>query len=748
MKKIHSNLFFILWFLLSLDSHAQWLWQNPWPTGNHLYDVWALNDSTIIVDGGGGSILRTDDKGEFWKEIRINDYDFINGLMFLNSHIGFTIGNSDDKKCVLKTNDSGKNWMSFNIPTNFELYDLYFINENFGWIVGMNGSIFKTINGCLNWQEQSLELGAHLYSVFFHDSLNGWAVGEYGLITKTNNGGDSWDYYYLNNSEDLTSIIFTDPDSGWISGANNNWQGTILATTDGGTSWVPQFTTSNIDPILNIFSFNNQKLWACSNAGNFMKTVNGGLNWTLTPSDNNFSLNSLCFLNDSIGYCVGFNGRIFRTNDGGNYWGKISRAATYAELKAIKMVDENTGWSVGSNGVILKTNDGGKSWILQSFAQPIFANNTNASINFYSLALINSMDIWIAGNVQDSTYNTHGIITYSHNGGQTWEFIPFAENDGFLDINFINDSVGWALAWNYYDRILYKTTNGGQSWTIVWVDSTISGANKIEFINASIGWISKLATDTLLKTINGGTSWTNQVIGFPHGIGDLYFSDDQQGWVAGGYEIFGNYPLGGEGYIYNTSDGGNTWMLQKQITKDMFIGIDFFDNLYGTTVGYNGTIYHTEDGGINWDSQPTSMLWTINDIDFINSEKAWICGSAGAILFTDTGGITQIHNPSLIYSLPEKITLFQNYPNPFNDNTTIEFSIAQGGKVKVEIFNILGELQNNLLNKYLIPGKYKVNWFGSNTSGERIGSGIYFYRVENQNPNGKISKTRKMIFIK
>lgn len=811
----------ILVLTFSVIPQTGWQWQNPWPTGNHLYDVWVLNDTTIIADGLMGIILRSDDNGESWRELKINDYEFIVGLIFIDNQTGFAIGNGKNNKDLLKTTDGGQNWANYTIPANVDLYDLFFINHNIGWVVGEVGKIYKTTDSGLNWQEQSLNVGWNLFSIFLLDSLNGWIVGEAGIIAKTNNGGDYWDYYYLNSSGDLISIVFTGPDSGWITGTTNNLRGKILSTANGGINWITQFTTSNEDPILYIFALDNQRLWACSDGGNLLKTENGGLNWSITPSDTNFGLNSLYFSNASTGYCVGFNGRIFSTQTGGGSWGKISHSATFEELKAIKMADENTGWSVGTGGVVLKTGDGGRNWTTQSIAQsfdqlrtppfdqvrawpyspsvssgqkkpraqsfdkpfglnsrpglrarsndwlktppfnyPASSEHSNLraqpespaqidpSITLYSLALINDMNIWIAGNVEDSTFDTHGLMIYSHNGGQTWELIQFPENDGFLDIDFVNDCVGWALAWEYFDRILYKTIDSGQNWTVVWEDTLISQKNKIQFISENTGWLSDFASDSLLKTTDGGSNWTTQVIGFPFGIGDICFIDEQIGWTAGGYEIFGAYPLGGEGYIFNSTDGGNTWTLQKHIMKDMFIGIDFYDNLSGTVVGYNGTVYHTEDGGVNWDAQPTTILWTINDIDFINAEKAWMCGSAGAILYTDTGGMTPIHNPPFVYSIPENIILMQNYPNPFNHSTTIEFVIAQSGKVRVEIFNILGERVNTVLNKYLVPGTYQINWNGSSTTGKVVSSGVYFYKVENVTSVNKALKIKKMVFIK
>jgi hypothetical protein len=86
-----------------------------------------------------------------------------------------------------------------------------------------------------------------------------------------------------------------------------------------------------------------------------------------------------------------------------------------------------------------------------------------------------------------------------------------------------------------------------------------------------------------------------------------------------------------------------------------------------------------------------------------------------------------------------KFYLHQNYPNPFNPLTTIEFSIAQLSPVRVQIFNILGELVATLLDQPLARGNYKTTW---NASG--FASGIYICRLE----AGQELLVKKLILIR
>jgi len=100
--------------------------------------------------------------------------------------------------------------------------------------------------------------------------------------------------------------------------------------------------------------------------------------------------------------------------------------------------------------------------------------------------------------------------------------------------------------------------------------------------------------------------------------------------------------------------------------------------------------------------------------------------------------------------LPESFQLNQNYPNPFNPTTTISYTIHTRGnsnnpnRTLLEIYNLLGQKVKTLVDQSQSPGTYTVDWDATNTLGERVASGIYFYRLR----LGDQSLTRKMLLIK
>ncbi|MFQ5511713.1 MAG: Ig-like domain-containing protein [Candidatus Krumholzibacteriia bacterium] len=88
--------------------------------------------------------------------------------------------------------------------------------------------------------------------------------------------------------------------------------------------------------------------------------------------------------------------------------------------------------------------------------------------------------------------------------------------------------------------------------------------------------------------------------------------------------------------------------------------------------------------------------------------------------------------------------LDQNFPNPFNPTTTIRFTVARDGHVKLVIYDVGGRRVRTLLNEDRIADHYEIDWDGKNGSGQSVASGVYFYKIV----SGKFTKTRKMLLLK
>ena len=98
---------------------------------------------------------------------------------------------------------------------------------------------------------------------------------------------------------------------------------------------------------------------------------------------------------------------------------------------------------------------------------------------------------------------------------------------------------------------------------------------------------------------------------------------------------------------------------------------------------------------------------------------------------------------------PKEYALFQNYPNPFNPSTTIRYALPFESTVKISVYNITGQLIKVLVNSEQPTGTHEVT-FSTNSNGEQLSSGIYFYTIEAQavGGSGSFRQTKKMVLMK
>jgi len=128
--------------------------------------------------------------------------------------------------------------------------------------------------------------------------------------------------------------------------------------------------------------------------------------------------------------------------------------------------------------------------------------------------------------------------------------------------------------------------------------------------------------------------------------------------------------------------------------------------------------FSTNEVAINWNA---SLIYTSGALSFFLNDL-----TATSI---DVGG----------NELPQRFELKQNYPNPFNPNTTIQYNVAEAGKVKISVYDFLGREVAVLLNREQSPGVHQVQF-----NAEGLGSGVYIYRLQSNN----FDEARKMTLIK
>ncbi|MBN2055878.1 hypothetical protein JW905_13195 [bacterium] len=202
-----------------------------------------------------------------------------------------------------------------------------------------------------------------------------------------------------------------------------------------------------------------------------------------------------------------------------------------------------------------------------------------------------------------------------------WHQVSRSPSETYLDVFFVDAKTGWASSWG---GGIFKTTDGGQSWSRQESGEKYEWMNSIYFTDASSGWIAG-GDGRIYSTKNGGITWEkNSFEGA--GFEGICFADSH-GWL-----------VGKGGGIMHTDDGGRSWNPQHSGVDKLLMDIHFPDARTGYAVGIEGIVLKTTDGGRSWrklDAGTSALLYAVR---FVSPEHGWIGGRNGVLLVTENGG--------------------------------------------------------------------------------------------------------------
>jgi photosystem II stability/assembly factor-like uncharacterized protein len=258
----------------------------------------------------------------------------------------------------------------------------------------------------------------------------------------------------------------------------------------------------------------------------------------------------------------------------------------------------------------------------------------------------------------------------------------------------------------YYGDI-FKTTNGGITWTQVWNEHYFSlyGVFFTSPTNGfAVGYFSQDGR-AIIQTTDGGSTWTIHPYRPDGALRDVCFTDSLNGFI-----------VGENGQILRTTDGGTSWTKIPLMVEDLF-SVHFPDSQTGYIAGEGGIILKTWDGGNSWyltkiTTQP------LNSVFFINPTVGFAAGGSGAILKTTNGGGLNIEEPA------RKNSGIILSPNPARDRISITLTAFDPGEIKVDFYEITG--RHVLSNSFRPQQPLDIDISG-------LTAGLYLVKVKTSN---------------
>jgi photosystem II stability/assembly factor-like uncharacterized protein len=388
----------------------------------------------------------------------------------------------------------------------------------------------------------------------------------------------------------------------------------------------------------------------------------------------------------------------------------------------------DSGWVVNGGGEIFRTIDGGESWTLQ-VTLPTYLR---------SVGFANPLKGW-AGSLLSAP-----LLYATNDGGVVWTpvlNIPPPQPNGICGIWVVNASVVYGCG--RYDgppARMIKTTDGGTTWTSWDMAAYASSLIDCFFLDESrgfvVGGIGPSLQDrhaVILATTDGGATWeTRHVTGREGGewCWKISFPTPSVGYVS--VERQGE----GQAYVLKTTDGGETWA--EVFFLDAFDeeGIGFATPNRGWVGGWTGPTYETTDGGASWDLADFGEV--VNRFRFVSPALGYAVGYTVYRYTADETDVAgeRVETPAL--------ALFQNRPNPVLGSTRIPFTLDAEANVRVTIHDAQGRRMLTLLEGRRSAGRHELTWDGRDGAGNRVGAGVYWYRVESAHG----ARARKLLVIR
>jgi photosystem II stability/assembly factor-like uncharacterized protein len=301
--------------------------------------------------------------------------------------------------------------------------------------------------------------------------------------------------------------------------------------------------------------------------GKILDTTDGGNNWTIHPSGTESALYSVDFADESNGWIVGQDGLILHTSDGGKSWKAQESNASFEEsdgtvkrayLFAVDAIDAKTAYAVGDRSMLVMTTDGGETWIARKveMGSDLSGGQSLAAADpiFYDVKFTDPQNGWIVGEF--------GKIVHTADAGKTWQeqTKSLLEGTEFFDLLDLPTLFGLYIKDPQHgiasglEAHIARTSDGGAKWSYDKTDGgevpLVDPLYDVTEQQNGVGWAIGAAGQVVRREPNA-ESWTRAEIGQDvlTWLRSVDFSDDQNGWMVGGF-----------GLIFRTTDGGKSWL--------------------------------------------------------------------------------------------------------------------------------------------------------------------------------------------
>jgi len=604
-------------------------------------------------DNGTKGLYVSPDRGMTWDYIKTSDSLSLlfGSLSFANPLTGILRCAKQSDKSVQKifvTRNSGQDWQE--VPE-----------------IAYNPLTLRPPMQWLSTSAAVLAFGSSLYAT--HDTGYTWQRMEPLPME-----------FYVNNT--ITDLSFIDTQHGVALGSEYD----LYKTADGGYSWIrihDPITVSNFDydPMSRaVLAMDMKAIFTAGRFGYFFSTTDGGMNWIDHYGSSLTNIDFIHFYSKDKGICVAQDVFIpmrttpfsFETVDGGKSWTKLFdfqtlgnvfswRGSAIGDAALYVLRDRNP----SAKQAVLRSIDRGKSWTqVKDFEKTDTLLGKNSSGTFL-----------VSGRGADTIFiRVERGLLRSYDGGNSWQLLPDVLVGQVVDEDLISamDMTSAKVGWMHSEMKLYRTTNDGDTWEVVFSSP-----------------------------------------GQSRRVGECNVFDDSSVQFISGYGSV----------IYSSTDGGATWV--ETTIKASGSNHFFFPS---------GTVFEILRSAINSSRNmltDVALQYTLPKHAgvlrtgfFLDEQTGWVTGN-NFFLHTSNGGISWASPPKPV---PEFVSITGSYPNPVSPGSALSLDLELAGvheqRISLMLYDTMGRKITTLREGAVAPGRTSVSF---PTTG--LSPGLYFVRL-------------------